>query len=79
MMKNVCKYGCKHTESSEVTLSDIGGVTQCADGWRAQMEGGDMGRDDVFFSGSYAVGSVPGAGLAVLGAVRVGGQAAAGM
>lgn len=38
-----------------------------------------MERDDVFFSGSYAVGSVPGASLAVLGAVRVGGQAAAGM
>lgn len=37
--------------------------------------GGRQGGDD----GSYAVGSVPGAGLAVLGAVRVGGQAAAGV
>lgn len=39
------------------------------------MEGADRGGDD----GSYAVGSVPGAGLAVLGAVRVGGQAPAGV
>lgn len=35
------------------------------------MEGMEGGR----FSGSYAVCSVPGAGLAVLWAVRVGGQA----
>ena len=36
-------------------------------------------REDEGFSGSYAVHSVPGAGLAILGAVRVGGQAATGV
>lgn len=75
--ENACKHGCKHTDSSEVTLSDAGG--QCANGWRSQMEGADMAGGMTVFSSSYAMGSVPGAGLTVLGAVRVGGQAAARM
>lgn len=53
---------------------------QSANGWRWQMwtEGSDMARHE-HLSGSYAVCSVPRAGLAVLGAEHVGGQAAAGV
>lgn len=58
-------------------------MVQCANGWWAQqIKGVDgqrrhgVGRGHECFRDSYAVCSVPGASLAVLGAVRVGGQAA---
>lgn len=67
-----CENECKHTESSDAGVE------------RVLMEGADMavmGGGGVMkvSSGSYAVRSVPRAGLAVLWAVRVGGQAAAGV
>lgn len=68
------KNCCKHSESSDTTLWDDGVMTELWRG-RSQMEGADMEGMKGFFSGSYAVRSVPGAGLAILGAVRVGRQA----
>lgn len=38
--ENECTNGCKHTESSEMTLSDA--AVQCANGWWSQVEGADM-------------------------------------